>query len=311
MLRSRTIKPGIVWNVDLAKLGPMARLLFEGLLQMADREGRLVDEPERIHSQAFPYEGKIPGWEDYTLEAVKTLLDSLCKGGFISRFVGGKGVKKKGVYLPFPQGVVDVRQLATVPIIQVLKFAEHQHPHQREESSVLTPETFVSGGDDGTSDDTSHAGESWPNGAVKLRPRQGSSKDHPRQPRTRTSKEVFSTATSIQRTDRAQKLRSVGKPPAEKPPRKPTKPDIDWGFYQREDVDRLRQILTDVPRPRMGIPDDLLVRRVLDVCGGRSVDQILQALRALCVARRFDSMRSWGLLPTVLAGVFRTQEQTA
>ena len=54
MARSRIIKPEFFQNEDLVVLPPLARLLFIGLWQLADREGRLEDRPGKIKLAVLP-----------------------------------------------------------------------------------------------------------------------------------------------------------------------------------------------------------------------------------------------------------------
>lgn len=105
-MRCRSIKPGFFKNEQLAECDPLARILFAGLWCVADRDGRLEDRPKRIKAEVLPYD-----------EAdVDRLLDRLHAGGFIRRY-----------------------QVAGVGYVQVLKFEEHQHPHQNEQSLGLPP----------------------------------------------------------------------------------------------------------------------------------------------------------------------------
>ena len=47
-------------------------------------------------------------------------------------------------------------------------------------------------------------------------------------------------------------------------------------------------------------PDDAIVRQVLDACRGANAAAIEHRIRDLYYARRFDQMRSWGLVPVLL-----------
>lgn len=108
MARARNIKPGLFVNDDLADLHPLTRLLFIGLWTIADREGRLIDNPRKIAVQVLPY-------DDHD---VNQALDSLQERGFIQRYV------------------VDNN-----PYIQIVNFAKHQNPHKNEApSSIPAPE---------------------------------------------------------------------------------------------------------------------------------------------------------------------------
>ena len=104
MARARNIKPGFFKNYDLADLGPHVQLLFAGLWCLADREGRLKDQPRLIKAEVFPY-------YDTDVNGGLTLLN---ESGFVKRYmVDGVGY------------------------IQILKFKEHQSPHNTEKASTL------------------------------------------------------------------------------------------------------------------------------------------------------------------------------
>ena len=104
MARSRNLKPGFFKNEALAECQPLARILFQGLWCMADREGRLEDRPKRIKAELLPYDEV----------DVVVLLAELEEGGFITRYT------------------VDNNDY-----IAVVKFAKHQNPHHREMASVI------------------------------------------------------------------------------------------------------------------------------------------------------------------------------
>lgn len=104
-MRARSIKPGICDNELLGTADPYITLLFERLWMMADRQGRLEDRPLRIKAQAFPYRDGLD---------VEPMLAWLHGNKFIQRY-----------------------SVDGVPYIQVLKFLEHQKPHQNEKASIL------------------------------------------------------------------------------------------------------------------------------------------------------------------------------
>ncbi len=54
MARIRTIKPEFWTDEKIVELSPFARLLFIGLWNFADDEGRLVYSPKRLKMQIFP-----------------------------------------------------------------------------------------------------------------------------------------------------------------------------------------------------------------------------------------------------------------
>lgn len=77
MARVRALNPGFFLDDELADLSPLHRILFAGLWCVADREGRLKDNPRRIKAEVLPY-------DDCDLS---TMLDDLSTGGFIHRYV--------------------------------------------------------------------------------------------------------------------------------------------------------------------------------------------------------------------------------
>src|SRR5687767_8639401 len=104
MARARNIKPGFFKSYELADLGPHVQLLFAGLWCLADREGRLKDQPRLIKAEIFPY-------YDVNVNGGLTLLN---ESGFVKRYtVNGEA------------------------FIQILKFSEHQSPHNTEKPSKI------------------------------------------------------------------------------------------------------------------------------------------------------------------------------
>lgn len=104
MPRARLLKPGFFTNSELGRLPMAARLVFQGLWCVADREGRLVDDPARLKVEILPYD-KVN---------VDRLLASLHEAGFIVRYESG-GRR----------------------FIQVVNFKKHQRPHVREVPSTI------------------------------------------------------------------------------------------------------------------------------------------------------------------------------
>lgn len=110
-MRIRSIKPEFFKDEDLAELTPLARLLFQGLWCMADREGRLEDRPRRIKAEILPYDEC----------DIESLLGSLGNAGFINRYSKG-----------------------SVRCIQIKSFLRHQIPNRDEAQSELpSPEGVV------------------------------------------------------------------------------------------------------------------------------------------------------------------------
>ena len=103
-MRTRYLKPGFFKNHILAKLEPLARILFEGLWLMADREGRLKDYPERIKAEILPYDNC----------EVDEFLGDLNNNGFIIRYSN-----------------------STNNYIQITNFHRHQYPHKNEPPSTI------------------------------------------------------------------------------------------------------------------------------------------------------------------------------
>jgi hypothetical protein len=103
-MRTRSIRPGFFTNDTLGELQPVVRLLFAGLWTVADRDGRLLDRPKKLKAELLAY--------DHV--NVDKALDQLATKGFIERYEGG-GER----------------------CIQVHNWRKHQHPHPREDASVL------------------------------------------------------------------------------------------------------------------------------------------------------------------------------
>jgi hypothetical protein len=103
--RQRIIRPEFFSDERLAACPPHARLLFAGLWGLADKRGRLRDQPPVIHGAVFPFE---PALE------VEALLVLLQDAGSILRYtVDGKN------------------------FIQVKNFERFQKPHPKEVESVI------------------------------------------------------------------------------------------------------------------------------------------------------------------------------
>lgn len=103
-MRSRNLKPGFFKNADLADAGPHTQLLFAGLWLMADKEGRLKDQPRVIKAELFPY-------YDVDVNRELTVLSRL---GHVHRFVANE-----------------------IGVIEVRNFKKHQSPHHTEKPSEL------------------------------------------------------------------------------------------------------------------------------------------------------------------------------
>lgn len=107
MARARNLKPAFFLNEELGLCPFEARLLFQGLWCLADREGKLEDRPLRIKAELFPYD----------VVDVDALLSTLASHGLIIRYEA-KGMK----------------------VVKVVNFVKHQKPHQNETESELPDE---------------------------------------------------------------------------------------------------------------------------------------------------------------------------
>lgn len=109
MARIRQIKPQFFVDEDVARLTPLARLMFVGMWTHADKHGRLEDKPRTIKVVTLPFDDCDP----------ETLLAELVAAAMIIRYaVDGK------------------------KCIQIKSFEKHQKPHPKEPSSEL-PEPAV------------------------------------------------------------------------------------------------------------------------------------------------------------------------
>lgn len=107
MARARSLKPDIVLNDVLAALAHWVRLLSIYLWTLADKAGRLLDNPKRIGVSLFPYETALPFDEGLQL---------LHDAGIIQRYTVGE-----------------------LHLIQVLNWGKLQSPHMQENPSELPP----------------------------------------------------------------------------------------------------------------------------------------------------------------------------
>ena len=105
-MRTRDLKPKFFRNTELAKLPFATRLLYAGLWGVADKRGRLVDEPKLIKADVFPLDNV----------KVDAMLRQLEQAGFIERY-----------------------EALGIHCIWIPKFRQHQHPHPNEPESMLPP----------------------------------------------------------------------------------------------------------------------------------------------------------------------------
>jgi hypothetical protein len=112
MARVRLLKPEFFTDEDLGALPFGARLLFEGLWVLADRDGRLEDRPMKIRAELFPYD------VDADVEQWLAMLArprQYAPGAFITRYE------------------VEGRKY-----IQINAW-RHQNPHPKEKPSTIPP----------------------------------------------------------------------------------------------------------------------------------------------------------------------------
>ena len=112
MARIRYLKPDFFKDEDLAELTFWIRLLFAGLWNIADKEGRLEDRSKRIKVDIFPYD---------TVDIEKGLTTL--------------SVIKPATGLPFIQRY----QVNGLNYIQIIKWHKHQKPHHTEKNSDIPP----------------------------------------------------------------------------------------------------------------------------------------------------------------------------
>lgn len=106
-MRARNLKPGFFSNEQVGQCTFAARLLFQGLWCLADREGRLQERPKRIWAEVFPY--------DHDLDIIP-LLGELEKQGLIVRYQAGG-----------------------MNLISIPSWPKHANPHHKEQQSELPP----------------------------------------------------------------------------------------------------------------------------------------------------------------------------
>src|SRR5512146_878511 len=103
-MRTRDLRPGFFRNTELRSLPYEGRLLFAGLWCMADKRGRLKDDPALIKAEVFPSDNV----------KIDRLLTGLIDKGLIERYEA-QGLR----------------------CIWIPTFHQHQHPHPKEPESVL------------------------------------------------------------------------------------------------------------------------------------------------------------------------------
>lgn len=287
MARTRYIRPDIMTNEDLCELGPYAYILFTGLWMLADREGRLEDRPKRIKAQAMPL------WE-ITWKTCEDLLEKLCKSGFIFRYqIDGKG------------------------IIQIASWKKHQRPHGHEVPSRLPapPKNVAVSAAVSPVTQKPDNGDQCPGTAGANFPLTLTLTSNSNVP---ILSGVHGKGESERKTPPPLKTKIKAKPNPKKTPgrertssrgsheRPQPPPPVNWWPYQEADVVHLKASLAKLAElVHMPPPDDQIVRRILDACRGAPVTEIHNVLKAAYQAHRLTAMRSWGLLPVMLADKFQ------
>lgn len=113
MPRARLLKPEFFDDEKLAEIPFTARILFQALWALSDRDGRLEDRPEKIAAFAFPYDKPL---QIKARKEAPKMLDLLIDAGFVERY---QSEGKACLWLPH--------------------FKDHQKTHDREAQSVLPP----------------------------------------------------------------------------------------------------------------------------------------------------------------------------
>lgn len=103
-MRARSIKPGFFKNENIAECSTFARLLFPGLWMLADREGKLEYRPKRIKAEVFPF-------DNVDVSALVSELEA--------------------------HGLVKAYTVDGISYLWIVKFTEHQRPHQNETASTI------------------------------------------------------------------------------------------------------------------------------------------------------------------------------
>jgi len=110
MARIRYLKPEFFEDEDIAELSYEHRLLFQGLWNLADKEGKLEDRPKKIQIKIFPYD-KVD---------IHKGLSALCK-------------HKKERNRPF----IVRYEIDGEKYIKIVNWHKHQKPHHTEKDSII------------------------------------------------------------------------------------------------------------------------------------------------------------------------------
>lgn len=107
--RIRTLKPEMWADEAIGHLDPWERLLFIGLITMADDKGRLRALPSAIAGHVFPY-------DDFPPSKILKWLGSIADAGLIQRY-----------------------HIGETDYIQVTGWAKHQKINRPQDSSLPAP----------------------------------------------------------------------------------------------------------------------------------------------------------------------------
>lgn len=111
MARIRTIKPEFWTDEKIVELTPWARLLFLGLLNFADDNGRLVNSQKRIKMQVLPADSV----------SIQELLTELGNAGFLLFY-----------------------SVNNIDYIQIVNFTKHQKVNRPSHTTIPAPESSLS-----------------------------------------------------------------------------------------------------------------------------------------------------------------------
>lgn len=143
MARIRYLKPDFFKDEDLAVHPYWIRLLFAGLWNIADKEGRLEDRPKRIKVDLFPYDNV----------DINNGLEELAK-------------LKNGSKRPFIQRY----EIDGERYIQIVNWNKHQKPHHTEqESKIPIPPTLNTMGMEKGMEKQHEAGNELRNGEATVK----------------------------------------------------------------------------------------------------------------------------------------------
>lgn len=120
MPRMRNIKPDFFKDEDLSYLPFEARIIFAGLLCLADREGRLEYRPKRIKVEIMPF-------DDVNIDAICRLL--------ADPKIPHRAGKK----------FIDIYESTGQLYIEICNFKKHQRPHHLEPKSKLPANPLKTG----------------------------------------------------------------------------------------------------------------------------------------------------------------------